>query len=134
MWQADLAEAHAVELAAIPFLERFTPSRAWPNPEFEKFDCDLWWQWNTHDHAAGVEVKYDRLAPTTGNVAVEHRSIGKSTCEFAVYVFNNQFWLLPMFELKAMIGKYPVKTGGDFNYQLTLVPAREFIRNAFLIN
>jgi hypothetical protein len=84
MFASDLAEAHAVELAAMPFLERFTPSRAWPNPQFDVHDCDLWWQWEKYDRPAGVEVKYDRLALTTGNIAIEHRSIGKSSCELRV--------------------------------------------------
>jgi hypothetical protein len=94
MFSADLAEAHAVELSVIPHLERFTPSRAWPNNLPFKYHCDLWWQWDGFDYPSGVEVKYDRLVPTTGNIAVEHRSIGKSSCHFAVYHFKNTFWLL----------------------------------------
>jgi hypothetical protein len=35
-----------------------------------------------------------------------------------------------MADLKQMIGKYPVNEGGDFNYKLTLVPEREFTRQA----
>jgi hypothetical protein len=70
------------------------------------------------------------IAATTNNICIEHRSIGNSKSDFAVYHFKDTFWLIAMADLKGMIGKYPVKEGGDFNYKLTLVPEREFVRQA----
>ena len=133
MFQEDLEQAHAVELAAIPVLEKHIPgSRAWPVP-FYHYDFDLLWQWPDYPEAFGVECKFDRLALQTHRVAIEHRSIGKSTALFALYRFSGAFWLLYIDDLRGMIGRYPETTGGDFNYQLTLVPERDFIRQAMYL-
>jgi hypothetical protein len=121
-------------LAAIPVLERARPgSRAWPVP-FDQYDFDLFWKWPDYNEPFGVEVKNDRLAERTGRIAIEHRSIGKSTALFALYRFSGAFWLIHMSDLKGMIGRYPETVGGDTgDYTLTLVPEREFVRQAIYL-
>lgn len=134
MFQQDLEQAHQIELSAIPVLQRTRPgSRAWPVP-YNEYDFDLMWQWPNYPEPFGIEVKKDRLAERTGNVVVEHRSIGQSTALFALYHFTGHFWLIHMADLKGMIGRYPEVTGGEQGYTLTLVPEREFIRQAIFLN
>src|SRR5438309_336478 len=88
LFQQDLEIAHKVERAVIPHLTRFMPgSEAWVN-RLSPFICDLWWKW-PGDKPCKVEVKFDRMASRTGNIALEHRSLLKSTSQYVVYVFDS---------------------------------------------
>jgi len=131
MFQTDLTRAHVQESLAIPRLEACMPgSRAWVST-LSPFICDLWWRW-PDQKPIGVEQKTDYKWTKTGNVAVEPKSI---KVPYVLYhLHDSDYWCLYETEtLLSLCDMSPHVLGGDFMADLALIPADDFITNAFLI-
>lgn len=75
-----------------------------------------------------IEVKYDILASSTGNIALEVRCIIESNADFFVYKFNNEYWYTTRQNLFKEISKQGrFVTGGDNgNSYMKLIKIEEF--------
>lgn len=92
-----------------------------------------------------LEVKFDRMAARTGNLAIEYfnplqgrpSGIGKTRATFWVQVLGKPeaVWLAPVSKLRRHLERVPplrdVKVGGDGNSAMKLYPSAEILRDVF---
>jgi len=84
-----------------------------------------------------VEVKHDKMATKTGNVAVEIRCVKHSKADSFIYKIGNAFLAITIEALKKLInsnsGRYV--HGGDRNASyMKLVPLEEFKKHSKQLN
>jgi hypothetical protein len=83
----------------------------------------------------GIEIKFDRLAAKTGNVAIEigykHGPSGltSTTANFWVFDLDGDIWLTPTQDLRYLCQGRPIIPGGDgLLAELILLPVKELIQ------
>lgn len=128
----DLKFGHGYEKKALEYFE-YTSVEI-PQGKCKGYDFIL-------DGTIKVEVKADRLAQRTGNIAIEYKSRGKpsglSTTEAYYYIYfverysNNECYILPVEILKQLTTNSITVMGGDNRssalYLLSLKKIQEYI-------
>lgn len=81
------------------------------------------------------EIKFDKMWGKTGNVYVEHKSLGTSKADLTVYKLDGKegFYQIPTSRLREVLPSYKLVKGGDQKEIGTLVPLESFLKEFSLI-
>jgi hypothetical protein len=144
-FKQDLAVAHRLENDLKRLLENYEDCTVTTSQDKASFsDWDLKVSFPDGSEDLTIELKEDRLACVTGNIAVEIFRIvngtKRDTClsvtkaDAWAYYFNGMFHLINTKELKELARKGRIVIGGDADRaRCSLVPVKEFLSHVRLI-
>jgi hypothetical protein len=129
----DLAEAQVVEQVFLNILLEKGNIAELNNSstdleELRKGDIIIHYQGNKNY----IEVKHDRMAPETGNIAVEHATLAYTSSEGICYCIGNIFYLYPTELIIQLINEGHYKKyvyGGDRRSSLLYLFDADYLKS-----
>lgn len=79
-----------------------------------------------------LEVKHDILSDSTGNYALEKKSLEQTQSDILIIGTPKELYALPMDTARKLYQAFPKKQTGDYQNNISaLVPKQVFISNKF---
>lgn len=135
-FKKDLEEGQAVEVEVAELLKKIHPetviefNNARDLRTLREYDFIAT---DSKNESFKIEVKHDKLAEKTGNIAVENRCLAHTTAQLYIYKAVGTYYMISTGKLKNLCNmfRYSAVNGGDGGRSLLyLIPITYFAKEA----